>query len=848
MSSDDEKYLDSLLNSARSNNKNPKSAISRMSKGSRSDSGKQNTAPGDIGALVYNESDNEDLREIGEALDRLDRNELVDEGMADLLDSIETVTDPRIPQFSIGGNPSIYDTRDPEEIALDEAIADAERMDAEIQSGKFDEAPDVSPEKAPLVEEYEGDDALLEMAPEVILPEESIEVNNSTGGEDGLSGNNLNAMLDDMSDSSAQVLQDEVNNDSLSDALDGIQDLDAVTEELADTKPQSDSDIMTKEEIEALMDSGLGYALENEVQEEAATEPSLAESLEESIPEELTEAADGLTEAIDESGSESDNSANLDNLMSHDIDPNSLEGMLEHPENVEDLESLMSESGLDGDISGFTLDGDSGFGDAIPIEDNPEAEGMESLGDLEGAITEEIPDLEDSADESGSKNATDAMALDPEGDDFNLEDLEASLDDLLGDEADLSEAEGIEGEIADTAAMEDFAETNTEHESEGEAPSEPAEGADGGEVSLEDLDSLMNSLANDEIEDLENVSAGESDSEEPAEEEGSVDNIMDALTEDGFGEGAEEPSLDDLASIPERKRSGRSDDDEEEDDDDEDSKGKKKKGKQKDKNKKKKGLGAFFSGLFKTLTEEESEANEGLASLTDENATVLKELGDGEVKPKKEKKKKEKKEKPKKPPKEKKPKEKKPPKPKKEKKPKPPKDPGEPEKVMSPKKVALSGLFAASIGILVMIPVLVLPERIASERAESAYAHEEYTTAYKMLYGKEMTEDQTVIYEQSRVLAWAERYLSGYENYVAMNMQEEALDMLLMAMRNKDNLIEEAVKFGVEIQVQTVYDSIESLLSSNYGLSETDISEINSIKKERDYTIRLMEIVGTLES
>ena len=168
MSSDDEKYLDSLLNSARSNNKNPKSAISRMStKGTNwSDSGTHD-APGDIGALVDNENDNEDLREIGQALDRLDRNEFVDESMANLLDDIESATDPGIPQFSVGGNRTIYDTRDPEEIALDEAIADAERMDAEIQSGKFVEVPFTGPEKTPLVEEYEGDDALLEMAPEV---------------------------------------------------------------------------------------------------------------------------------------------------------------------------------------------------------------------------------------------------------------------------------------------------------------------------------------------------------------------------------------------------------------------------------------------------------------------------------------------------------------------------------------------------------------------------------------------------------------------------------------------------------------------------------------------------------
>ena len=80
------------------------------------------------------------------------------------------------------------------------------------------------------------------------------------------------------------------------------------------------------------------------------------------------------------------------------------------------------------------------------------------------------------------------------------------------------------------------------------------------------------------------------------------------------------------------------------------------------------------------------------------------------------------------------------------------------------------------------------------------------------------------------------------------NMQEEALDMLLMAMRNKDNLLEEALKYGVEIQVQSVYDSIESLLSQNYGLSEEGIKEVNSIKKERDYTIRLLEICGVLES
>ena len=90
---------------------------------------------------------------------------------------------------------------------------------------------------------------------------------------------------------------------------------------------------------------------------------------------------------------------------------------------------------------------------------------------------------------------------------------------------------------------------------------------------------------------------------------------------------------------------------------------------------------------------------------------------------------------------------------------------------------------------------------------------------------------------------------SYYEDRIAHlvdDMKEEALDMLLMAMRNREDLLTEAAKYSVEIEVNSVYDSIESLLTESYGLTPADIAEINSIKKDRDYTIRLMEIVGTL--
>ncbi len=847
MKSNDEEYLDSLLSSARnSNTSNPMSALSRMSGKGTASGPVGSSGSGDIGALVNNSNGNEDLNDIGSILDRLDRDELVDDSLSDLLDSISRPTDSRIPKFTVGGAPSAMDVRDPEEIALDEAIADAERLDAEIRSGKFDNIPipggegqsDLPEQHAPIVDLEDGDDALLEMAPEVSLPE----------GNDSQTYRDLNSdanetpeqiltdLLDDMPDDSLMQSDEGSVEDSLRDVLDNM-----------------------KEEGEDLINSASG------------TEPAAGDALEEAYEKETSsgEVADKASANLSDL-----DDIDLDNISLEDLDY-SFDGDLSLGKGGGE-EPAISESGIPseaaGSDAGEATSGEAGSAEDMPLDDlEATLDGFDlgALGLDDLSMDGVIGDAKDSGDEPGTDGAADAGAdsdaamgadldidmgadlgallepeveMPPEGaqeetaatsdasvgasgeDEFNLGDLEASLDDLIS--VDENNDNSTEGEVAEVAAAE-------------EAPAQDT--GEGEEMSMQDLDALMNSLANDEIEDIESTIDKDIESGHADESEIPKEDILGALTENGFDDlGDPEPSLDELASIPERPRGGgggSSAGGSGDDGDDGDGKKKKKKG--------------FFARLLAALVKEDEEPEKELASLTAENQQVLDELGeDGGGKGKKKKQKKEKKAKEKKPKKEKPPKEKKPKKekPKKEKKPKPPKDPGAPEKAISPKKIALSGIFAASLGILVLIPSLVLPDRIASQSANAAYNHREYTTAYKLLYGKKLDEDQSLMYEQSRVLAWAQRYLDGYENYSAMNMKEEALDMLLMAMRNQDALINEAQKYSVEIEVNTVYDSIISVLSQNYGLSEADIVEINSIKKDRDYTIRLMEIVGTLES
>ncbi len=793
MKSNNEEYLDSLLDSAQKlNSNNPKSAISRMS--GRAASGQES---GDLGDLVRNSGGNKDLEEIGSLLDKLDRNEFVDQNMESLLDSIEKPTDPRIPKFTIGDDPSSFDVRDPEEIALDEAIVAVENMESQGSS---------------LVDLEDGDDVSLEMAPEISLPEENEVLIDREGGSDADESPEqiLTDLLDDMNEGSLASSGDMPSGESLSDILDNMKDEEAQPDENPVDSPLSDQNLASQQEqLEQLEEQDRQEVPQAAAENDTDLDDFSLDDLEKAMDRAIGGDAEGEISVSGDAPAMEDAGADDGEMP----DMSDISMLLDNAENTSEPDEALGEGSSEqsaakggeetplDDFAGFTFDGNS-------FEESEE--GREA--------SEEAPQPDSSAEVKEDV----AESLDGLGDDFNLDALEASLDNLL--EPENSAETSTEGEVAAVEGLDEGVEQVQQSE------------AEASDVSMEDLDALMDSLANDELEDMESTAARDEESGHSQEAEIPKEDILGALTENGFGdegdEGAE-PSLEELASIPDRSSNagGSSGGDTP------DNKG----GKEKKK--------GFFARFFEALTKEDEEPdNEGLASLTDENQQVLDELGEDGAKGKKAKKKKEKKEKPKKekkakPPKPKKEKKPKPPKPKKEKKPKPV---DEPEKAISPRKIALSGIFAASLGILVIIPALVMPDKIASERATTAYTHKEYTTAYKMLYGKEMTEDESIIYEQSRVLAWAQRYLDGYENYVAMNMKEEALDMLLMAMRNQEDLISEATKYKVEIEVNSVYDSIESLLSESYGLSAEDIAEINAIKKDRDYTIRLMEIVGTL--
>ena len=237
-----------------------------------------------------------------------------------------------------------------------------------------------------------------------------------------------------------------------------------------------------------------------------------------------------------------------------------------------------------------------------------------------------------------------------------------------------------------------------------------------------------------------------------------------------------------------------------------------------------------------------AKEEEQLASLTEENSQVLKELNEEDAQAAEKKKKKKKK-----PKKEKKPK--KAPKPKKPKKaPEPPQGP--PPKRIPPKRIILVGVFAVTFGILVYLPSEVFPEPLVVKQAKSSYKKGEYWNTYKDLYGKAavLTKDQQEDFKKAEVISKMQRYYDEYADYSSVVGKEpEALNALIKGVGRYDEIYKEAKETGdskVEEEVSNTYNDLVTALQDDYHLTDDLAKQLYAIEDPIEYTIRLQWITG----
>ena len=762
-----------------------------------------------------------DLLELNDMLDKADRNVVVSDGLKQLMDHYGEITEQEASPIQIGPSAEETDLRDKEEKSLDDLIAVLEKGSVRHNPGEPLQERDVEGSINPRSSSSLPDSNAEQLEEKPLPTIDSVPgMEEITDPQKALRDLNIDVLLDkaeaQMKEQTESADQEE---DASSFASASSQEAEkSLTEEIPAEAEQSPSET---EESPSEAEQSLSETEESPSEaEQSPSEIEEVPSEAEESPSEAEEPPSASEEAFFER--EEDPSAEEDSIS--EVEEDSI-SEVEEDSTSESEEDSISE--VEEDSTPETEESTSQT-EEISLHsflESPEGEVEETTTDHQEHLAPE--DLKDSI------SAQIAAVL-------SGEDLQASLQKAQTEDG--MEQNNPHSEQEETGTEADIPDVGQENHSE-EKLSIPEEIKET-EVDLKDLDKIMDSLATDHIDDIENEKGQASKEDIEALQAAMMDELGDHGQE-------EEDSAHPLGKKrKERKKSGQkqglfakikaffaslSEDEEEEETADHLTQ----EGSETKENKAEKDLATGHEGPKEKNPAKEEEQ---LASLTEENSQVLKELNEEDAQAAEKKKKKKKK-----PKKEKKPK--KAPKPKKPKKaPEPPQGP--PPKRIPPKRIILVGVFAVTFGILVYLPSEVFPEPLVVKQAKSSYKKGEYWNTYKDLYGKAavLTKDQQEEFKKAEVISKMQRYYDEYADYSSVVGKEpEALNALIKGVGRYDEIYKEAKETGdpkVEEEVSNTYDDLVTALQDDYHLTDDLAKQLYAIEDPIEYTIRLQWITG----
>ncbi len=165
------------------------------------------------------------------------------------------------------------------------------------------------------------------------------------------------------------------------------------------------------------------------------------------------------------------------------------------------------------------------------------------------------------------------------------------------------------------------------------------------------------------------------------------------------------------------------------------------------------------------------------------------------------------------------------------------------QKRISPKKMVLVTIMAASV----LVAVLLFSEFASTEgslqRARRAYYAGDYQVVYLEMYGSELEESDALVQARSKVILKMQRKYDSYENHLKMGQEVEALNALIEGLGTYDSVNMEAEQYGVATEVDEIKTDILNVLQVNYGLDEAAARDLLQNEDEISYTKSLNHII-----
>ena len=149
----------------------------------------------------------------------------------------------------------------------------------------------------------------------------------------------------------------------------------------------------------------------------------------------------------------------------------------------------------------------------------------------------------------------------------------------------------------------------------------------------------------------------------------------------------------------------------------------------------------------------------------------------------------------------------------------------------------------ATIGVLIMVGVWLLPRRANIKEAANEYANEKYIDAYQTISAVSIKEDEQALYDKIVLCSKLERQIQSYQTNISMDKKLEALHALLQGLDLYNKKQDEVKALKIQKEFLQMKTQIITYLAQDYSLDEAQANEINAITDEAEYTHRLQDIV-----
>lgn len=164
-----------------------------------------------------------------------------------------------------------------------------------------------------------------------------------------------------------------------------------------------------------------------------------------------------------------------------------------------------------------------------------------------------------------------------------------------------------------------------------------------------------------------------------------------------------------------------------------------------------------------------------------------------------------------------------------------------PPKKLNKVLVVIVMLFFFGIGGAVIIGTNVFDYTQVVVKASNYFNRQKYGLAYRELLGVDLKKRDQELGDKVTTVMYVERHYEAYQNYVAMNRPDLALDALLQGLARYDQYYDAAASLDIASDMDTARDSILQALDTDFHLSLSDAEDLLNLDAQT-YTDTIMNI------